>query len=65
MALFHQELSVVLDAYLLAGIPVGFLAVAGWMAPIYRQPWPQLARWWSWMALVFVASAIVHDAVVD
>ena len=57
--LLHQELTVVLNSYLLAGIPIGFLAVAGWMSPLYRQPWSRLARWWSWMALVFAASAIV------
>lgn len=59
MALLHQEVSIVLNAYLLAGIPIAFLALAGWMSPMYRQPWSQLARWWSWMALVFVASAVV------
>jgi len=56
--LLHQELSVILYSYVLAGIPIGFLAVAGWLSPLYRQPWSRLVRWWSWMALVFAASAI-------
>ena len=59
MALIHRELAVVLDAYLLAGIPIVFAAVAGLMSPMYRQPWQALVRWWSWMALVVVASAVL------
>jgi hypothetical protein len=59
MTLVHQELTIVLNAYFLAGIPIAFVAMAGWMSPTYRQPLSRLTRWWSWMALVFVASAVV------
>jgi hypothetical protein len=62
MALLHRELSVVCSAYLLAGIPIAFVAIAGTWSPFYRQPFATLARWWSWMALVFVASALSFNA---
>jgi hypothetical protein len=58
VTLVHRELSVILNAYLLAAIPIGFVMLAGVWSPMYRQPWAQLARWWSWMALVFVASGV-------
>jgi hypothetical protein len=58
VTLVRNELSIVLDAYLLAGIPIAFLVLAGIWSPMYRQPWSRLVRWWSWMALIFVASAI-------
>jgi len=29
---------------------------------MYRQPWKRLACWWSWAALVFVASAVALSA---
>ena len=59
MALIHREVAVVLNAYLLAAIPIVFVAMAGVMSPLYRQPWQLLVRWWSWMALVVVASAFL------
>jgi len=59
LTLFHRELTVVINAYFLAGIPIAVVALAGWMTPLYRQPWERLARWWSWGALGFVASAFV------
>jgi hypothetical protein len=58
MTLIHRELSVILNAYLLAAIPLTFAILAGAWSPLYRQPWSRLARWWSWMALGLVASAI-------
>jgi hypothetical protein len=64
MALLSRELSVVLNAYLLAGIPIAFVALAGKWSPLYKQPYATLARWWSWMALVFVATAIALTALV-
>lgn len=53
-----RELTVILDAYLLAGIPVAFIALAGRLQPVYRQPVGRYLRWWSWMALGFVVSAV-------
>jgi hypothetical protein len=51
--------TIVLSAYLLAGLPIAFVVLAGWMSPIYRQPWKRVAPWWSWCALMLVASAFV------
>ena len=50
---------VVLYAYLLAGIPIVFIALAGRASPMYQVETQRLVRWWSWMALVFVASAVL------
>jgi hypothetical protein len=59
MVLVHREVTIVLNAYLLAGLPIAFVVLAGWMSPIYRQPWKRVAPWWSWCALMLVASAFV------
>jgi hypothetical protein len=59
MTLVQREVTVVLNAYLLAGFPIAFVVLAGWMSPMYRQPWKRVARWWSWGALMFVVSAFV------
>lgn len=48
----------VASAYLLAAIPVGAIALAGIVTPLYRMPRAWYARCWSWMALILVASAI-------
>jgi hypothetical protein len=48
---------VIANAYVLAGIPVAFIILAGLCSPLYRQPWDRLVRWWSWMACIVVASA--------
>ena len=53
-----REVSVILNAYLLAAIPITFVMLAGAWSPLYRQPWTRLASWWSWMALIFVVTAI-------
>jgi hypothetical protein len=57
-----REVSVILDAYLLAGIPIALVVLAGRMSPVYRQPFARVAAWWSWMALIFVATAIGETA---
>jgi hypothetical protein len=57
-----HELTLVFNAYLLAGTPIGLVMLAGIWSPVYRQPWPRLARWWSLMALVFVVAAIAVSA---
>lgn len=53
--LLEAELIVVCLAYLMAGVPVGGLVLAGRMSPLYRVPRADLCRWWSWMALVIAA----------
>jgi hypothetical protein len=57
MSLLHSELVVIVNAYLFAGIPIGFAVVAGHCSPLYRLPWGTLARWWSRMACIVVSSA--------
>lgn len=49
----------VLYAYLLAGIPVGFVALAGKASPLYRKPVGWYLSCWSWMALGFIVSAVL------
>ena len=46
-------------AYLLAGIPVAAIALAGRLSPMYRMPTGWYLRCWSWMALAFVVCALV------
>jgi hypothetical protein len=62
MRLLEAELVVVGLAYLMAGVPVGGIVLAGRISPLYRVPASDLCRWWSWMALVisawFVARAL-------
>jgi hypothetical protein len=58
MALLERELTVTLGAYLLAGIPIAALLVAGRMSPLYSIPSGQVVRWWSRFALVIVAFAV-------
>ena len=58
MRLLEAELAAILGGYLLAAIPVGAAWVAGRMSPVYRLPTAQLFRWWSWFALILVASAV-------
>lgn len=61
MRLLEAELAITMTAYLMAGIPVGGILLAGRMSPLYRIPRNDLCRWWSRCALilaaVFVASA--------
>jgi len=58
MTLLERELTVILPAYLLAGIPVGAAWLAGRASPLYRLEGNKLQRWWSWMALIVVLSAL-------
>ena len=55
MRLLEAELVVIGLAYLLAGVPVGGIVLAGRISPVYRLPASDLGRWWSWMALVIAA----------
>ncbi len=60
--LLQRELIVITAAYLLAGIPVGALILAGRLSPLYRPPKGFLCRWWSRFALVIVALAVAMSA---
>jgi hypothetical protein len=62
MSLFQRELAVILGAYCLAAIPIGFMMLAGRMSPLYRVPTGHLLSWWSRFALVIVALAVVISA---
>jgi hypothetical protein len=61
MRLFEIELLIIGAAYLMAGIPVGGILLAGRMSPLYRVPATDLCRWWSrcavLVAVVFIARA--------
>jgi hypothetical protein len=56
--LIQREVTVVLFAYLMAGIPVGGVALAGRMSPLYRMQPGHLGQWWSRFALVIVLCAL-------
>jgi hypothetical protein len=62
LRLLEAELAVTGTAYLMAGVPVGGIVLAGRMSPLYRLPATDLCRWWSRCALlvgaVFLASRI-------
>ena len=45
MALLQRELTVTLGAYVLAGIPMAALLLAGRMSPLYAIPRGYLVRW--------------------
>jgi hypothetical protein len=62
MTLIQREVTVLLSAYMLAGVPVGGVALAGRMSPLYRLPTGELCRWWSRFALVVVAVFAVLKA---
>ena len=62
MALFQRELVIVVGAYLLAGLPIAAILLAGRMSPLYRLPGAHLWRWWSWFALAIVAFAVLMSA---
>ena len=47
MRLLATELVIIGLAYLLAGVPVGGIVLAGRMSPLYRLPTSDLCRWWS------------------
>lgn len=56
--LLQNELTVVVGAYLLAGIPIGAMALLGQMDPSYHMSRAELLRWWSWAALAIVAVSV-------
>jgi hypothetical protein len=62
MTLFQQELTVIITAYLLAGIPIGAIMLFGRASPLYRVPRSYLCRWWSRFALAIVAFALLISA---
>jgi hypothetical protein len=62
MSLLQRELAVILGAYVLAGIPIAALLLAGRMSPLYAVPSGYLVRWWSRFALVIVAFAVAMSA---
>ena len=62
MTLLQRELAVIVGAYVLAGLPIGAIVLAGRMSPLYRVPRPHLCRWWSRFALVIVACAVLLSA---
>lgn len=59
--MIRAEATVIVGAYLLAGLPIGAAMLAGRASPLYRLPRVQLARWWSRMALGLVLSAFAFD----
>ena len=61
MALVQRELTVTLGAYVLAGIPIAALLLAGRMSPLYAIPSGHLVRSWSRFALVIVAFAVARS----
>jgi hypothetical protein len=62
MSLLQRELTVILVAYVLAGIPIAALLLAGRMSPLYAVPSGYVVRWWSRFALVIVALAVAMSA---
>ena len=55
MRLLEAELVIIGLAYLLAGVPVGGIVLAGRMSPLYRLPTSDLCRWWSRCACLVAA----------
>ena len=55
MRLLEAELVIIGLAYLMAGVPVGGIVLAGRMSPLYRLPINDLCRWWSRCACLVAA----------
>ena len=55
MRLLEAELVIIGVAYLMAGVPVGGIVLAGRMSPLYRLPTSDLCRWWSRCACLVAA----------
>jgi len=55
MRLLEAELVIIGVAYLLAGVPVGGIVLAGRVSPLYRLPTSDLCRWWSRCACLVAA----------
>jgi len=60
--LIHQLVIVVVNAYLLAGIPIAFFALVGRLSPAFALPRANLILYWGWFAVTITASAIAVDA---
>jgi hypothetical protein len=61
MHVLELEAFVILAAYLMAGIPVAGIVVAGRMSPLYRLPTDHLCRWWSRCALLIAAAFLAQS----
>jgi hypothetical protein len=60
MRVLELELFVVFAAYLMAGIPVAGMVVAGRMSPLYRLRAGDLCRWWSRCALLLALAYVAR-----
>ena len=56
MRVLELEVFMILAAYLMAGIPVAGIMVAGRMSPLYRLRADDLCRWWSRCALLLATA---------
>jgi len=61
--LIEFELWIVGIAYVLAGVPIGGVALAGRMSPLYRLPAGDLRRWWSWAALALAVVILARASI--
>lgn len=62
MRLLEAELLFIGLAYLMAGVPVGGILLAGRISPLYRLPSTDLCRWWSRCACLVAALLIAWAA---
>jgi hypothetical protein len=62
MKMLELEVFAILAAYLLAGIPIAGIVLAGRIVPLYRLPTVYVCRVWSRMALILVAVVVVVNA---
>ncbi len=61
MHLLELEVFVLFAAYLMAGIPVAGIVIAGRMSPLYRLPANDLRRWWSRCALLLAVAYVARS----
>jgi hypothetical protein len=59
MKMLELEVFAILAAYLLAGIPIAGVVLAGRIVLLYRLPTVYVCRVWSRMALILVAAFVV------
>jgi hypothetical protein len=64
MTFTEHLLTVIVCAYLLAGIPIGAAALAGRMSQLHRLSTNYLCCLWSRFALLIVAAAFVSKSLV-
>ncbi|HZO97311.1 MAG TPA: hypothetical protein VFB42_08065 [Gaiellaceae bacterium] len=62
VGLLEAELAIVGSAYLMAGVPVGGIVLAGRVSPLYRLPRADLWRWWSRCGCLVAAALILRSA---